>query len=84
MELVGPVVEPALRVASEDLVELRLADQEGVVGANRLAVVVGEVQAHIVGRFQLQNGPKRVAGGRPRISARKRAASSLSRTRTMW
>jgi hypothetical protein len=37
MERVGPVVQPALRYAGDDLVELRLADQEGMVRENRLA-----------------------------------------------
>jgi hypothetical protein len=62
MERVGPVVQPVLLDAGEDLVELRFADQEGLVGGNRLAVVVGEVQAHVSGRLHLQEWS--VAGGR--------------------
>src|SRR5690242_20220863 len=61
MERVGPVVQAALLDAGKDLVELRFADQEGVVRRNRLAVVVGEVQAHAIGRLQLEE--RSVASG---------------------
>src|SRR6266480_121261 len=54
VERVGPEVQPAGLDAAEDLVELGLSDQEGVVGRDGVAVVVGEVEAHVVGRLEHQ------------------------------
>src|SRR6476646_3853527 len=61
MARVGPVAQAALLDAAEDLVELSFADEEGVVRRNRLAVIVGEVQAHAIGRLQLEE--RSVASG---------------------
>ena len=45
---VGPVLEPSLADAGEDLVELFFANQEGVVLGGNLAVVIIEVDRHVV------------------------------------
>src|SRR6476646_4567697 len=65
MAWVGPVAQAALLDTAEDLVELNFADEEGVVRRNRLAVVVGEVQAHAIGGLQLEERSVASAGWQP-------------------
>jgi hypothetical protein len=45
---IGPVGEPPLLDAPEDLVELALADEEGVVLGGDVAVTVDEVEGDVV------------------------------------
>ena len=82
-EGVGPVRQAAFSDPIEDLVELRLADQKGIVLRMGCTVVVGEVERTSFATSTTRNGPEGVGSGRPRISARKVADSRLSRTRTI-
>ena len=45
---IGPVLEPSIADAAEDLVEVVFADQKGIVLGRDLAVVIVEVNGNIV------------------------------------
>lgn len=45
---IGPVLEPSIADAAEDLVEVVFADQEGVVLRRYVAVVIVEVDGNVV------------------------------------
>ena len=56
---IGPVLESSLADAGEDLVELFFANQEGVMLGGNLAVVIIEVDGHVVAERDDEHRPER-------------------------
>jgi hypothetical protein len=79
---VSPIGKSTFCHSAEDGVKFLFGDKEGVVmmfwGPS---VVVVETDA--IGGLEAHERPERLRGSRPRISARKLADASLSRTGTM-
>src|SRR5205809_5713704 len=56
---IGPVLEPSIPDAGEDLVELFFANQEGVVLGGNLSVVIVEVDGNVVAERDDKHRPER-------------------------